>query len=505
MDCFLGIDLGTSSVRVLALDSTGSVLAVHAREYEIRQPYPGYAEQLPEDWWQATCECMQWVLSTESVRTARIRSIGLSGQMHGLVLLDSDGYPLRDAIIWPDRRTAGICTEWLQDIGAEFINSITGLPLASGFFAVSLAWVKRYEPQVYRRVAHALLPKDYIRYRLTGLLATDTTDASGTLLFNIFEKNWSNQLIKVFNLDDYFLPSIQEPTALAGELTVEAAEDTGLKPGTPVAIGGADQAMAAISLGVCRPGVVAIAISTGGTVITAIDRPLQDFRVHTLCHIYPNLRILMGATLSAGLSLSWFAKNVHIISSDSYTETDSPNIEELTSGAEKISPGSEDLIFTPYLCGERTPYMDPNARGCFIGLSLRHTHFHMVRSIMEGVAYSLCESLDIFHELDVPVNKVICSGGGSRSSLWRQIQADIYGVSVTWNRGEEHSATGAAIVAGIAIGESGLNAAARNRMMDVTEPRHENTRLYNSQRKIFKRIYPQLAGIFHDLSKSRDR
>jgi xylulokinase len=501
VDCFIGIDLGTSSVRALALSEEGGVIAVQSRDYAIREPHPGFAEQSLEDWWKATCDCLQRLLRLESLVDVRIRAVGLSGQMHGLVLLDRDGNPLRNAIIWPDTRTADICREWSETIGAKAIGNITGLPLATGFLAPSLSWVKRNEPHVYQQAAHALLPKDYIRYRLTGVLATDVTDASGSLLFDVAQRQWSQELLKKFDLDDRLLPTVLNTMSAAGNVTESAADATGLPAGLPVAAGGADIAMAAVALGVGRPGIVAVAISTGGTVITGIDRPVVDRRMHTFCRADQDQWILMGASLSAGLSLSWFARNVATPLGAHANDGDETVIERLSREAEEIPAGSEGLLFAPYLCGERTPYMDPHAKGCFIGLSLRHTHAHMVRAIMEGVAFSLCESLDIFKELNIPVKTVICSGGGSRSSLWRQVVADVFDQPITWYRGEEHSGIGAAMVGALSVGRSVANATAGNHLLDTKFPRPECVAVYRNQRRIFKRIHPQLAGIFMDLSQ----
>ncbi len=501
MDCYIGIDLGTSSVRTLALSREGSVLGVQGRDYAIREPRPGFAEQSPQEWWDATADCLKRLLRLESVANAHVRAVGLSGQMHGLVLLDRDGHTLRDAIIWPDTRTADICGEWSETIGAQNISSITGLPLATGFMAPSLAWVKRYEPQVYSQAAHALFPKDYVRYRLTEALATDITDASGSLLFDVSKRQWSQELLTQFDLDGKLLPAVMSATDTAGTVTKAAAAATGLPAGTPVAAGGADIAMTATALGVGRPGVVAVSISTGGTVITGIDRVIIDRRLHTLCLGGRDKWILMGASLSAGLSLSWFARNVAAPLGGRHEVGKTTSVEGLSVDAEKIPAGSEGLIFTPYLCGERTPYMDPDAKGCFIGLSLRHTYAHMARAIMEGVAFSLAESLDIFKELGVPVKEVICTGGGSRSALWRQIMADVFDTPVTWHQGEEHSAIGAAIVGGLAAGQSvSVNAAGSNRS-NATLPNPEHVAVCRDLRKIYKRIHPQLADIFADLSQ----
>ncbi len=502
MDCYIGIDLGTSSVRVLALSAEGNVLAVQGRDYPIREPQPGFAEQSPRDWWEATADCMQRLLTLESLRAARVRAVGLSGQMHGLVLLDREGNPLRDAIIWPDRRTAEVCRAWTETIGAREISAVTGLPPATGFMAPSLSWVKRNEPHIYGRAAYAVLPKDYVRYRLTGRIATDVTDASGSLLFDVARRRWSGELLGRFDLDERLLPPVMNTTEIAGVVTESAAEVTGLRAGVPVAAGGADIAMAALALGVDRPGTVAVSISTGGTVITAVDRLVLDRRMHTFCGTVPDRWILMGATLSAGLALSWFVRNVAVPLGAVARGGEENVIERISRDAEEIPAGSEGLLFAPYLCGERTPYMDPHAKGCFIGLSLRHTYAHMVRAIMEGVAFSLCESLDMLKELHVPVTTVLCSGGGARSPLWRQIVADVFDRPITWHRGEEHSGIGAAMTGALSVGASVPGAAVGDMSSDTTFPGPERVAVYRRLRAIFKCIHPRLANMFEELSET---
>lgn len=493
MACVIGIDLGTSSVRVVALNPAGEIVALHGHEYPIHQPVAGFAEQSPEDWWKATCECLRHVTETLAGQSEHVTAIGLSGQMHGLVLLDSTGNLLRNAIIWPDTRTADICKEWKQKIGTGAVGSITGLPIAAGFFAPSLAWVKRNEADTYRRTAHAILPKDYIRFRLTGRFATDDSDASGTLLYDVKRRQWSEDLAQQFDLDSTLLPPVLNASTIAGAVQDAAAKETGLRAGIPVAVGGSDQSMAAIALGVNRPGVVAVAISTGGTVITPVEHPIFDHRLHTLCHSDPRLWILMGASLSAGLSLSWFVRTL-VGKTEGIFET-------LSREAEEVAAGSEGLLFTPYLCGDRTPYMDAAARGSFIGLSLRHSRAHMIRAIMEGVVFSLCESLDIFRELGLPVDRIVCSGGGSRSPLWRQIQADVFGMPVEWRRGDEHSAIGAAVVAGLATGQS-VPIIADGPEVSMTRPNESAMNTYRVQKGIFKQVYPQICGIFRELSQA---
>jgi xylulokinase len=501
MDCFVGIDLGTSSVRAMALGEGGETLAIQGRDYAIREPRPGYAEQSPEEWWEAAADCLRRLLEREELRGARVRSVGLSGQMHGLVLLGRDGQPLRDAIIWPDRRTADICRKWSESIGVETISTIAGLPLATGFMAPSMAWVKENESETYGRAALALLPKDYLRYRLTGELMTDFTDASGSLLLDVSHRRWSSELINRFGLDERLLPPIMNSADVAGRITEAAAEATGLPAGTPVAVGGADIAMAALALGAGKPGGAIVSISTGGTVITSIDRLILDRRLHTICGTEGGTWILMGATLSAGLSLSWFARNVAQPLRGSNPAEDGGLVERLAQDAESAAPGSDNLIFAPYLCGERTPYMDPNAKGCFIGLTLRHTHAHMVRAIMEGVTYSLGESLDIFDEIGVPIRSLACSGGGARSRLWRQILADVLNHPVVWLRGEEHSGIGAAMTGAKALGILLPDKASGEDESAKIEPNPETSVAYRKLKAIYKQVHPKLAGIFDQLSR----
>ena len=501
MECCLGIDLGTSSVRALALGPDGRILGVQGCGYAIREPRPGFAEQSPAEWWSAVVDCTRRLMGIDSLRGARVRGIGLSGQMHGLVLLDRDGIPLRDAIIWPDRRTAEICREWTDTIGTGTIGSITGLPVATGFMAPSLAWVKRNERQIYDRAASVVLPKDYIRYRLTGRIATDVTDASGSLLFDVTRREWSTQLLGAFGLDARLLPPVVPTTAAQGTLTKPAADETGLEAGIPVAAGGADIAMANLALGVGEPGTVAVSISTGGTVVTGVDRLVLDRRLHTFCGVMPGRWILMGASLSAGLSMSWFSRNIAGPGEGAGAEGADSGVETLSREAEAVPAGAEGLLFAPYLCGERTPYMDPNARGCFIGLSLRHTRAHMVRAIMEGVAYSLGDSLELFRQLQVPVGDVQCSGGGSRSPLWRQILADVFDRPVHWHPGEEHSALGAAMVGALAAGLPARLARADEEPR-TTFPNPEAAAVHRSQHAVFRHIHPQLTGVFDELARA---
>jgi xylulokinase len=505
MECFIGLDLGTSNVKVLIMDEQGVVITVLSRSYLTRHPLPTQAEQSPEDWWEATRACIREATSEEILKGRTIRSIGLSGQMHGLVLLDKALKPIRDAIIWPDRRATESCRLRAASPRMESFKRITGLPLATGFLAPSLEWVRDNEPDVYRASACFMLPKDYIRFRLTGVVATDPTDASGTYLFDIRKGSWSKELFEEFGLAEALEPEIIETMSSAGTVTKEAAAETGLSPGTPVIAGGSDQSMAALALGANRPGVIAAAISTGGTLITTIEKPLYDPRLHTLRHVYPDRWLMMGATLSAGAAIAWFNQKILGRADDKEGWIPGAEIEDLTRSAEAVPAGSDGLLFSPYLSGERTPHMNANAKGCFVGLTLSHTRAHMTRAIMEGVAYSLCDSLDIFRELGLPIEELLCYGGGTKSLTWRQILADVFEEALLWEDTSEQSATGAALacaeVEGLRLRDRGP---ARSSGV-ISLPRRENQELYRSRRRTYRNIYTQLAGVFEELSEFRPR
>ena len=421
--------------------------------------------------------------------------------MHGLVLVDKSGKALRGAIIWPDRRTSAICAEKARAGDGKLFHAITGLPLATGFLAPSLEWVRRHEPEIYERAACFMLPKDYLRFRLTGKIATEPSDASGTFLFDIRERQWSREMLNAFQIAEKLTPEIVETVSIAGHLTQEAALLTGLSAGTPVIAGGSDQAMAALALGADRPGKVAVALSTGGTVITSIDSPQYDPRVHTLCHAYDGQWLMMGATLSAGTALSWAAENVFMPRPAVDGAQAVVDMDELSRWAGDVAAGANGLFFAPYLNGERTPFMDSNARGCFIGLTVSHTRAHMARAIMEGVAYSLSESIEIFRELGLPINEVSCYAGGSRSRIWRQILADVFDAPVHWQQFADYSALGAAVVGArgldVVIPVDDFHGAANQ----ILQPVPENSRTYRARRETFRKIYVQLRDIFDEISR----
>ncbi len=504
MRYLLGLDLGTSSVRAAVVDPEGRLVGVAGEEYPIVAPQLGWAEQDPEAWVNAAYRTVRSVLNQVGISGSEVLAVGLSGQMHGLVLVDENGMCLRPAIIWPDKRTEAQRRQLAQKLNQNELYQITGLPLATGFLGLSLLWVKEHEPETYSRIRKVLLPKDYIRYRLTGQLATDPTDASGTLLFDVAARKWSEDLLGGLELAPELLPSVLESLQIGGELTPEAAEATGLLAGTPVAVGGGDQAMAALGLGL-KPGEVASTIATGGQLVTITPETIIDpgRRMHTLSYITPERSILMGAVLAAGLSLRWFRDTLGQLEKEAARNLGVSAYELLSLEAARAAPGSDGLFFLPYLSGERTPHMDPRARGCFIGLTLSHTKAHMARAVMEGVSFALKDSLLIMQELGVGIERIILSGGGARSRVWQQIQADIYGFPVQVVQRDEHSSYGAALAAGVAAGEyrdlsDALSRARSDELLqaEYVYPIEGNVKLYQEQYEYYKALYPALKTVF---------
>ncbi len=503
MDYFMGIDLGTSTVKVIVMDEAARTRTLQSKSYPTRHPFPGHAEQDPGDWWEATASCIRQAMAEDFLEGKGIRSIGLSGQMHGLVLLDKEMKPIRNAIIWPDRRSTALCRQRSESSQMAGFRQMTGLPLATGFLAPSLEWVRENEPSIYGKASCFMLPKDYIRFRLTGLIATDPTDASGTYLFDLGTGSWAGELFDEFGLSTSLAPEIMETMSMAGSVSHSASGATGLRAGTPVIVGGSDQSMAALALGASRPGVIAAAISTGGTLITTVGSPLHDPRLHTLRHVYPDSWLMMGATLSAAAALAWF--NERILGKPDGNDGWMPGsaIEELSALAGSVPAGSESLVFLPYLSGERTPHMNANAKGCFIGLTTAHSRAHMARAIMEGVAFALCDSLDIFRELGLPADEILCCGGGAKSEVWRQILCDVFEEGIAWEKSSEQSAIGAALAGAEVLGLRLRSGGSGGSAEEKSQPRPENRELYRSRKGTFRKIYVQLGGIFEELSEFR--
>lgn len=486
MGFLLGIDLGTSSLKCMLAEEDGSTWTVAEREYPILSPNSGWSEQDPEAWWQMTVEAVQDVIARAGVQGSDVKAVGMSGQMHGAVFLDGQARPLRPAIIWPDQRSAAQCQQVYQKIGYERLAEIAGSGVFTGFMLASLLWVKQHEVHTWDRLACVLFPKDYVRYRLAGQPATDVTDASGGLLLDIRIRDWSHELMGQLGIPAGILPHVVESQEVAGQLASQAAHALGLKAGTPVVAGAADQATGALGSGMVAPGIVAATLGTGGQLVTLLSTPQTDrqLRVHTFCHALPETWYLLGATLSAGLAFRWLRDAV-------LREPQSGAYEWMTSLAEEAPPGAEGLLFLPYLVGERVVKQEAQARGAFYGLTLRHHHAHLIRATMEGVVFSLRCVLDVFHQLGVRPSQIIASGGGARSHLWRQMMADIFHAPVIHLGVQEQSALGAVMLAGLGIGvyrDAGEASQVFVRYGPPCEPQPETAARYDDLYEAFCRL-----------------
>jgi xylulokinase len=442
----LGIDVGTGGTRAVVVDGDGRVVASATHDHApFASPQVGWAEQDPHDWWRACQSAVRAALAAAPT----IDAVGLTGQMHGAVLLDGNDQVLRAAPIWCDQRTTAQCRAIVERVGEARLIELTSNPALTAFTLPKILWVREHEPDAWARVRSVLLPKDYVRLRLTGDRATDVADASGTLLFDVANRRWARPMLEALGLDEQLLPPVYESPEVAGQISAAGAEATGLAEGTPVVAGAGDQAAGAVGMGVVRPGVVSATIGTSGVVFAATDRPARDAlgRVHTFCHAVPDRWHVMGVTQAAGLSLRWFAEAFGPGAADRRDV-----YERLTDEAASAPAGAGGVLWLPYLLGERTPHLDPDARAALVGLSASHGRAHVIRAILEGVAYSLRDTFTIFDEMAVPVSTVRLGGGGSRSALWRQVQADVYGRDVEVLEADEGPAYGAALLAGVGAG-----------------------------------------------------
>ncbi len=493
---FLGVDVGTGGTRAALIDAQGRVTASSTVEHvPFASPETGWAEQDPRDWWRAATLAIRDALSKSQIRPEQIGAVGFSGQMHGAVLLGKHDNVLRPSIIWCDQRTSTQCIAITEKIGTKRLIELTCNPALTGFTLPKLLWVRQVEPEHWRQVRSVLLPKDYVRLRLTGDKATDVADASGTLLFDVAGRKWSEQMLAAAEIDAAMLPQVYESPEITGVVSSAGAEATGLRAGTPVVAGGGDQAAGAVGMGIVRPGTVSATIGTSGVVFAASDKPALDpkGRVHTFCHAVPGRWHVMGVTQGAGLSLRWFRDQFGAGADDGrdpYTR--------LTEDAARVAPGANGLLWTPYLMGERTPHLDPHARAALVGLTASHTRAHVVRAILEGVAFSLRDTFEIFKEMNVPVEEIRLGGGGARSKLWRQIQADVYGHVVKTVEAEEGAAYGAALLAGVGAGAwPSVDAAcdAVVRIKSAVEPNPEAVEALARPYRIFRLLYPALQPL----------
>ena len=483
---FLGIDVGTGGTRALLIDRAGTVLASHSSDHPaISSPHIGWAEQNPEDWWQAAQIAIRAVVAQA---TAPIEAVALTGQMHGCVMLDEHGEVLRPALIWCDQRTQPQC-DWLTGtLGFDRLIELTANPALPNFTLTKLLWVRDHQPEVFARIRHVLCPKDFVRLRLTGEYAIDVQEASGTLLLDVTNRRWSEEVAAAAGIPLAWLPRLFESPEICARISPEGSAATGLPIGTPVAAGAGDQGAGAVGMGILAPGTVSATIGTSGVVFASTAAPTKDprGRIHTFCHAAPGLWHVMGVTNGAGLSLRFFR------------DTFAPNTsyEALLAQAATAPPGSDGLLWAPYLFGERTPHLDPQARAAFVGITASHTRAHFIRAVLEGVAFSLNDTLTLFAELGIPVTGIRLGGGGARGPLWRQIQADIYGRPVELLAAEEGGAFGAALLAGTGINAwPNVQAAcdATVRIAQTVSPQHAGTmaRAYTQYRK----LYPALREI----------
>jgi xylulokinase len=490
--------VGTGGTRALIVDERGRVLSSATETHEpFRSPQTGWAEQRPEDWWRATGIAVRGALENAKLRGEDIACVGFSGQMHGAVMLDAHDQVVRPALIWCDVRTEKQCHDLTEKIGAARLIQLTCNPALANFTLTKFLWVREHEPENWKRVRSVMLPKDYVRFRLTGERAIDVADASGTLMLDVANRRWSREVLQAADISEELLPALYESSDVCGKISAEGAAATGLKPGTPVVAGAGDQAAGAIGMGIVRPGAVSATIGTSGVVFAATDRPALDpkGRLHTFCHAIPGRWHVMGVTQAAGLSLRWFRDQ---FGSDSVDGHDP--YETLTGEAATVAPGCNGLLWTPYLMGERTPHLDPNARAALVGLTASHTRAHVVRAILEGVAFSLRDTFTIFEEMKVPVKNIRLGGGGARSRLWRQIQADVYGHEVETVEAEEGAAYGAAILAGVGAGMWPSADAACDmavRVADRVQPQPEAVAALNAGYAAYRRIYPATRSVLN--------
>jgi len=494
----MGIDLGTSSLKTLIMDEQGNVKSLYSQEYPIEIPLEGSAEQNPDLWWEAAVNTIRRSLNTHGIKPNDVKCIGLSGQMHGMVILDKDNNVIRPAVIHCDQRSELQVERIYETAGRDEVSKITLNPVFPGFQIASLLWVKENEPDNYKRICKVILPKDFIRFKLTGKIATDSTDASATLAFDVSKRCWSESLISKLGLDNNIFPECMEPYDIAGYITSEAALQTGLKKDTPVVCGTSDQPAQALGNGIIRPGFLTSTIGTSGQIFTPVEMPLYNsaLNTHTFCNVKPDTWYVMGAILSAGLSLRWLKDN--ILCDKEFRAID----EE----ASKIPVCSNGLIFLPYLAGERTPYLDTNARGVFFGLTMKHNINHMSRAIMEGVAFALKDCIGVIEQLGIGIEKVIASGGGAKSKLWLQIQADVFGREIYTTETVEQACTGSAILAGVGCGIFRNLEEATNAIVKVNEsptiPIEKNISLYEYHYNVYKDLYIKNKELFEKVGSN---
>jgi xylulokinase len=499
MSLYLGIDVSTTGAKALLIDQEGRVTGSATSTYPLSTPRPLWSEQDPVDWWVGTQASIRQALAGAGAEASQVRGVGLTGQMHGLVLLDASGAVLRPAILWNDQRTGAQCDQIRSRLGKERLIQLTGNDALPGFTAPKILWVRQHEPEIYEKVAQVLLPKDYVRYRLTGDYATDKAGAAGTLLLDIKARDWSAKVLEALQIPRRWLPPTHEGPEVTGVVNAKAAATTGLRAGTPVVGGGGDQAAQAVGVGAVDAGIVALTLGTSGVVFASCTEPFieAEGRLHAFCHAVPDTWHLMGVMLSAGGSLRW------------YRDTLAPALtyDQLLAPAAHVPPGAEGLFYLPYLTGERTPHPDPLARAGFVGLTVRHGQAHMTRAVLEGVAFGLRDSMELVRGAGLgEIQQVRVSGGGARSALWRQILADVLNSELVTVNTSEGAAYGAALLAGVGAGawpDVQQACTATIRAVDHAQPQPGAVRVYDRLYRLYRGLYPALKPTFEAVAPSQ--
>jgi xylulokinase len=492
MDYFIGIDSSTTATKALLMDEKGKVIGTFSSSYDFETPRPLWTEQDPGLWWKAAVEAVRGVLEDTGIKGESVACVGLTGQMHGMVALDEAGEVIRPAILWNDQRTGKECDQIRERVGKERFIEITGNDALTGFTAPKILWVKNKEPENYSRIAQILLPKDYLRYKLTGEYASDKAGGAGTVLFDLKARDWSPEIMGALGINPDWMPETFEGTEITGEISSQAADATGLQAGTPVVGGGGDQAAGAVGMGAVIPGIVSLTLGTSGVVFAATPEPWieSEGRLHAFCHALPETWHLMGVMLSAAGSLRWYRDVI----------APGEDFGDLTDAAAGVPPGSEGLFFLPYLTGERTPHPDPLAKGAFVGLTVRHAREHLTRAVMEGVAFGLRDSFELIKTAGLEeIDQVRITGGGSKSPVWRQIIADVLGVELVSVNSSEGSAYGAAVLAAVGSGVYRSVQQACSEIIQVTAGTSPggDQEAYQEGYLAYRELYPALKPSFH--------
>lgn len=494
---FLGIDLGTSSVKIIIMNEQGNIIESVSKNYDVSYPHAGWAEQNPDDWWNSTKNGIKELLNRENIKPEEINGISFSGQMHGLVILDDKNQVLMPAILWCDQRTQKQCDYLNKEFGQEKLSEYTGNMALTGFTLPKVLWVKENRPDIYKRIAHIMLPKDYISFKLTGIFASDVSDASGTIMFDVKNRKWSKKIVELLKIEEKVLPKVYESSDVIGNVSKEASRETGLSTETLVIAGAGDQAAGAVGTGVVDSGMISVSLGTSGVVFSSSEKFYMDKenRLHSFCHANGKWH-QMGVILSAASSLKWWVENVNL-------DTDGDAFEKLLSEAGRSSVGSNKLLFLPYLMGERTPYNDPDAKGSFIGLNITHKRGDMTRAILEGVCFALRDSLEILKSMNVEMSEIRVNGGGAKSKLWRHILADVFNLKVNIVNSKEGPAYGASILAAVGCKLfKSVDEACKVliKTSDSVEPIKENVEKYNKIYKVYSSLYYCLKNKFTEIN-----